>query len=67
MSEWLREIYEGRKNPSKDEFDTDYEETIRKQVHEKKLTKPRAMMRFTTRTNVFILKWKICLVMPTVF
>ena len=39
MSEWLREIYEGRKNPSKDEFDTDYEETIRKQVHEKKLTK----------------------------
>ena len=29
--------------------------------------KPRAMMRFATRTNVFILKWKICLVMPTVF
>lgn len=39
MAEWLREIYEGRKNPSKDEFDTDYEEYLRKQVSEKKMEK----------------------------
>lgn len=30
MPMWLKEIYEGRKNPSKDEFDTDYEEYLRK-------------------------------------
>ena len=39
MAEWLREIYEGRKNPSKDEFDMDYEEHIRKEVQEGKLEK----------------------------
>lgn len=32
MPMWLREIYEGRKNPSKDEFDTDYEEYLRKEA-----------------------------------
>ena len=31
MREWLKEIYEGRKLPSKDEFDEDYEEHIRKE------------------------------------
>lgn len=30
MAEWLKEIYEGRKLPSKDEFDEDYEEHARK-------------------------------------
>lgn len=39
MEEWLREIYVGRKNPSKDEFDMDFEEHIRKQVQEGKLDK----------------------------
>ncbi len=32
MAEWLKEIYEGRKLPSKDEFDEDYEEHMRKEV-----------------------------------
>jgi cAMP-binding proteins - catabolite gene activator and regulatory subunit of cAMP-dependent protein kinases len=32
MPMWLKEIYEGRKNPSKDEFDTDYEEMLRKEA-----------------------------------
>lgn len=39
MAEWLREIYQGRKNPSKDEFDMDYEEHLRKEVQEGKLEK----------------------------
>ena len=39
MAEWLREIYEGRKNPSKDEFDMDYEEHLRKEVQEGRLEK----------------------------
>lgn len=39
MTEWLREIYEGRKNPSKDEFDMDYEDHIRKEVQEGKRDK----------------------------
>lgn len=39
MEEWLRAIYEGRKNPSKNEFDMDYEETMRKQFQEHKLEK----------------------------
>ncbi len=30
MAEWLKEIYEGRKLPSKDEFDEDYQEHARK-------------------------------------
>ena len=38
FAEWLREIYEGRKNPSKSEFDMDYEETMRTQFREGKLT-----------------------------
>ena len=29
MKEWLTEIYEGRKEPSKSEFDLDYEENLR--------------------------------------
>lgn len=32
LAEWLREIYEGRKNPCKNEFDMDYEEVMRKQL-----------------------------------
>lgn len=32
MPMWLKEIYDGRKNPSKDEFDTDYEEYLRKEA-----------------------------------
>lgn len=39
MAEWLREIYEGRKNPSKDEFDMDYEDHIRKEIQEGKRDK----------------------------
>ena len=31
MPMWLRAIYEGRKNPSKDEFDTDYETMLRQE------------------------------------
>lgn len=30
MAEWLKEIYNGNKLPSKDEFDEDYEEHVRK-------------------------------------
>ena len=37
MAEWLRAIYEGRKNPSKDEFDTDYEAQLRQEVAQGKL------------------------------
>ncbi|MCR4604696.1 MAG: hypothetical protein K5639_01725 [Eubacterium sp.] len=44
MAEWLREIYEGRKLPSKDEFDEDYEEHMRKEVPKgDKLAFPKAM------------------------
>lgn len=39
MAMWLKEIYEGRKNPSKDEFDTDYEAHVRKRVQEGKIEK----------------------------
>ena len=38
FAEWLREIYEGRKNPSKSEYDMDYEETLRTQHREGKLS-----------------------------
>lgn len=38
LSEWLREIYEGRKNPSKNEFDMDYEETMRVKLQEGKIS-----------------------------
>lgn len=34
MEMWLREIYEGRKMPSKDEFDTDYEQMLRQEQAE---------------------------------
>lgn len=34
MQEWLREIYEGRKDPSKDEFDMDFSDHIRKEIQE---------------------------------
>lgn len=39
MSEWLREIYEGRKDPSKDEFDMDFSDHVRKKIQEGKLEK----------------------------
>lgn len=39
LPEWLKEIYEGRKNPSKNEFDMDYEDYLRTQLQEGKLTK----------------------------
>ncbi len=39
MAEWLREIYEGRKDPSKDEFDMDFADHLRKEVQEGKLDK----------------------------
>ncbi len=38
MYEWLREIYLRKKKPSKDEFDTDYEEHLRKAVRENSMT-----------------------------
>ena len=31
MKEWLTEVYEGRKSPSKSEFDLDYEDFLRDQ------------------------------------
>lgn len=34
MEEWLREIYEGRKDPSKDEFDMDFSDHVRKEIQE---------------------------------
>jgi len=37
MPAWLLEIYEGRKNPSKDEFDTDYEAQLRQELAQGKL------------------------------
>ncbi len=46
MPMWLREIYEGRKNPSKDEFDTDFEETLRKEVSKHKRDKASASKAF---------------------
>lgn len=46
MPMWLREIYEGRKNPSKDEFDTDFEEYLRKETVEKKRDKKSAQDTF---------------------
>ncbi|MCH5252812.1 MAG: cyclic nucleotide-binding domain-containing protein [Lachnospiraceae bacterium] len=39
MPMWLKEIAEGRKNPSKDEFDTDFEEQLRQEMMEKKRDK----------------------------
>lgn len=39
MEEWLREIYEGRKAPSKDEFDMDFSDHIRKEIQEGKRDK----------------------------
>lgn len=38
LPEWLREIYELRKNPSKNEFDMDYEEDLRVRLQEHKIT-----------------------------
>lgn len=38
LTEWMREIFEGRKNPSKNEFDMDYEETLRVQLSEGKIS-----------------------------
>ena len=43
MAEWLKEIYEGRKLPSKDEFDEDYEEHVRKDHAKDKIAADRAM------------------------
>ena len=39
---WLKAIYDGKKNPSKDEFDMDYEAHLRKEMAEKKITKREA-------------------------
>lgn len=39
MKEWLTEIYEGRKEPSKSEFDLDYTENLRDIKKRKNLTK----------------------------
>lgn len=38
MKEWLTEIYEGRKEPSKSEFDQDYQEHLREQKKTKAIT-----------------------------
>ncbi len=46
MPMWLREIYEGRKNPSKDEFDTDFEEYLRKEAATGKMEKNAAQDKF---------------------
>ena len=43
MAEWLKEIYEGRKLPSKDEFDEDYEEHVRKDFAKNKQAAEAAM------------------------
>ena len=43
MADWLREIYEGRKLPSKDEFDEDYEEHVRKDHAKDKMAAELAM------------------------
>lgn len=42
LPEWLNLIYTGKKNPSKDEFDTDFELQVRKDVMEKKITQKEA-------------------------
>lgn len=39
MPEWLHAIYTGKKNPSKDEFDMDYEAHLRQMAAEGKITK----------------------------
>lgn len=46
MDMWLKEIYEGRKNPSKDEFDTDFEEMLRKEAAEGKRDKTKLQEAF---------------------
>lgn len=38
VPEWLREIYEGRKEPSRDSFEQDYTDTIRKEKKNGKIT-----------------------------
>lgn len=38
MKEWLTEIYEGRKEPSKSEFDLDYAESLREQKKTGRIT-----------------------------
>lgn len=49
IEEWLREIYDGRKNPSKNEFDMDFEDHLRKQVQEHKLDKSEVPRAFADR------------------
>lgn len=46
MPEWLKLIYKGKKNPSKDEFDMDYEAHLRKETAEKKIDQKEAGRRF---------------------
>lgn len=46
MPEWLKLIYTGKKNPSKDEFDMDYEAHIRKEIAEKRLTEAEGKAKF---------------------
>ncbi|MBO6109043.1 MAG: Crp/Fnr family transcriptional regulator [Eubacterium sp.] len=43
MADWLKEIYEGRKLPSKDEFDEDYVEHVRKDYNGNKAGMQAAM------------------------
>lgn len=43
MADWLKEIYEGRKLPSKDEFDEDYEEHVRKDHAKDRIAADKAM------------------------
>lgn len=39
LPEWLRAIYDGYKNPSKNEYDLDYEDILRQQLREGKISK----------------------------
>ncbi len=60
MDMWLKEIYEGRKNPSKDEFDTDFEEMLRKEAAEGKRDKAKlqdAFMNPDDRLHFEIMKF----------
>ena len=44
MEQWLKEIYLGHKNPSKDEFNEDYEDHLRKELRSNRLTEQQYKM-----------------------
>lgn len=44
MEQWLKEIYLGHKNPSKDEFNEDYEDHLRKDLRSNRLTEQQYKM-----------------------